>query len=432
MAPSVRSRRFGHLCWLLFFSGLLGTTNGQEASGSGPCPDGYVLFENVCYRAYKEFKTFAQAVQWCEADGGTLAMPKDRSVDMFFTGLIIDLSPMTDAWIGLRNEGGTWTWMDEAGTTVSECGFSAWDEANTAHTDGNCGYIKFTSWYKWADSSCNTLKSGLICQIGQHESNCGSTDSCTDHPEGVTSGDTCYYVNTGSMQTYVGATDACDAAGASVAMPKNAGITFLLMGLVIKTSPSRSMDHWIGIDDMSEEGQEIYQDGLLIERCSYSNWLGGGSSDNEINKDCVVLKGSAWMDWSYLDCTRSVMYICQLGPGDNEGCILPTTIPPTTTALPTTTVPTTTVADPTTPAAVPSTHPRLDTTTSTVPQAPTTSQEDQTTTLPGDGQQGKQESGVDQGALAGGVAAGVVVAGVGIGIGVAAYKFKWLAKVSPK
>ncbi|XP_066284145.1 macrophage mannose receptor 1-like [Branchiostoma lanceolatum] len=431
MAPGVPSRRFTRLCWLLVLSGLLGTTTGQESSGSGPCPEGYVLFENICYKAYKEFKTFSQALQRCEDEGGTLAMPKHQSVDAFFTGLIINLSPMTDAWIGLRNEGGTWTWLD--GSTVSECGFSDWDESNTDHTVGHCGFIRFTSWYKWVDDPCDgTLRSGFICQIGEGDSNCETIDSCTDHPQGVSSGDTCYYIKDGTYKTYEGAVDVCDADDASLAMPKNAGITFLLMGIIIKTSPSRSTDHWVGIDDLLVEGQGAFPDGLLLESCSFTNWM-SGNSGNEIDKNCVVLKTSAWMDWSYIDCGRPTLYICQLGPGDNDGCILPTTIPPTTTAPPTTTV-TTTVADPTTPAPVTTPPPEttVGSTAATVPQAPTTTQEDQTTTLPEEGQQGKQEAGVDQGALAGGVAAGVVVAGVGVGVGVAAYKFKWLAKVSPK
>ncbi|XP_019645852.1 PREDICTED: macrophage mannose receptor 1-like [Branchiostoma belcheri] len=425
--------RFRLLVWLFVLFGSLGTITAQESSGLGSCPDGYVQFEGVCYRVYKEFRTYGQAMGICEDDGGTLAMPKTKSIDAFFTGLIIDMGPMTDAWIGLSNIAGTWTWLD--GNTVDGCGFSAFDDAITLNTAGHCGYIKFTSWYKWHEDSCDgVLKSGFICQIA---------DMCTDHPDGVSSGDTCYFANSDSYQTYAGARDGCTGAGALLAMPKNPGTTFMMMGIIIKYSASRSTDYWVGIDDLAEDGREEFADGLLLDRCSYTNWI-AGFSGNDAEKNCVAFKSSMWMEWSFMDCTRPANYICQLGPGDNDGCILrtfnvvhlfvPTTIPPTTTTPPTTTPATTTAPDPTTPTtAAPVTTPRPETTTvpsttSTFPRAPTI----RTTTAPDAGQQGKQASGVDQGALAGGVSAGVVVlAAVGIGVGVAAYKFKWLAKVSP-
>ncbi|KAI8511689.1 hypothetical protein Bbelb_107890 [Branchiostoma belcheri] len=362
-------RRFRHLVWLFVLFGSLEQTFGQESSGMisaqessglGSCPDGYVQFEGVCYRVYKEFRTYGQAMGICEDDGGTLAMPQTKSIDAFFTGLIIDMGPMTDAWIGLSNLAGTWTWLD--GNTVDGCGFSAFDDAITLNTAGHCGYVKFTSWYKWHEDSCDgvlksgficqiaitlntaghcgyvkftswykwhedscdgVLKSGFICQIGLADSGCTPTDMCTDHPDGVSSGDTCYFANSDSYQTYAGARDGCTGAGALLAMPKNPGTTFMMMGIIIKYSSSRSIDYWVGIDDLTEDGREEFADGLLLERCSYTNWI-AGFSGNDAEKNCVAFKSSMWMGWSFMDCTRPANYICQLGPGDNDGCILRT------------------------------------------------------------------------------------------------------------
>ncbi|XP_066291083.1 lithostathine-1-beta-like [Branchiostoma lanceolatum] len=124
-------------------------------------PDGYQKYRRICYKAFLSLKTFNDSALTCQADGDTLAMPRDAGIDAYLVSLI-NAAPGSDLfWFGLhdKRDEGQWEWMD--GTALGT-GYSRWayGEPSNLAGDQHCAmYLK-----QWVDFQCER-KFRFICQV---------------------------------------------------------------------------------------------------------------------------------------------------------------------------------------------------------------------------------------------------------------------------
>eukprot|EP00058_Branchiostoma_floridae_P024942 XP_002610432.1 hypothetical protein BRAFLDRAFT_85571 [Branchiostoma floridae] len=127
------------------------------------CPiAGYVSFNGVCYKDFAERKTYCDARQTCAADGGLLAMPKDKATNAF----IHDLGGATDQrWIGLTDADSDGKWAFADGQTLEASGYNNWEpgEPNNLSGGEDCAEVG-TKVHFWNDERCSRTK-GFICQL---------------------------------------------------------------------------------------------------------------------------------------------------------------------------------------------------------------------------------------------------------------------------
>ncbi|XP_078614409.1 uncharacterized protein LOC144883694 [Branchiostoma floridae x Branchiostoma japonicum] len=130
--------------------GPVGPPGAGPAEHAGPCPKGYTMWLETCYKIYKTEKTFNDAAAACREDGGTLAMPRDAQTNTFLFSLLSDtVLRWREVWIGLSrpDRGGQFKWAD--GSALA--GFNSWEEGHP-YGDGNC---VLALKYQWASASCS-------------------------------------------------------------------------------------------------------------------------------------------------------------------------------------------------------------------------------------------------------------------------------------
>ncbi|XP_078668020.1 alpha-N-acetylgalactosamine-specific lectin-like [Branchiostoma floridae x Branchiostoma belcheri] len=131
------------------------------------CPEGYIMWRGICYKAFNTSKTFSEAGAACRADGGTLAMPRDAETNAFLISLYMSVRDEFFFWIGLhdRCEEGRFEWVD--GSALGP--YSAWGQGqpsnNQVHSDcvAYSGYLSPCLKDKWYDAPCDA-QYYYICQ----------------------------------------------------------------------------------------------------------------------------------------------------------------------------------------------------------------------------------------------------------------------------
>ncbi|KAI8492064.1 hypothetical protein Bbelb_304370 [Branchiostoma belcheri] len=127
------------------------------------CPSGYQKYREVCYKPFNTFKTFRESANTCEADGGTLAMPRDADINAFLISLMNAVDKKGVFWFGLcdHEKEGTWEWID--GTALGT-GYSAWGEGqpNNRGVAEDCAHYLRDS-RRWNDDGCHH-RWFFICQ----------------------------------------------------------------------------------------------------------------------------------------------------------------------------------------------------------------------------------------------------------------------------
>ncbi|KAI8493661.1 Collectin-11 [Branchiostoma belcheri] len=118
------------------------------------CPSGYKLYcENpdMCYKISTDGKNYTDARSACQADGGRLAMPKDKATNDF----LAKAGYTNFVWIGLTDQAteGTWVWED--GTKLGT-GWNNWGLGAPTQNDNlsNCATLSATNWF---DSNCRAV-----------------------------------------------------------------------------------------------------------------------------------------------------------------------------------------------------------------------------------------------------------------------------------
>ncbi|CAH1244449.1 PKD1 [Branchiostoma lanceolatum] len=122
----------------------------------------YLAHTDRCYRAYDDGKTYDEALATCQADVGTLAMPRDDTTNDFLIALKNAANRDTWFYLGLDRRGGSWTYADGG-----ELSYTDWaDGQPSGRNSEECGDIfpgSDSRRDKWNDTPCST-NSGFICE----------------------------------------------------------------------------------------------------------------------------------------------------------------------------------------------------------------------------------------------------------------------------
>ncbi|XP_066274551.1 uncharacterized protein [Branchiostoma lanceolatum] len=134
------------------------------------CPEDYQPFQGICYKAYNTSATFQESLRVCGADGGTLAMPRDRKTNDFLITLKNSVDRESPFWFGLRDvlRENVWRWMD--GQELGD--FTDWGpgEPNDAFSGQgeDCAEYYPLKKNKWNDKACHYDRK-FICQVDNTE-----------------------------------------------------------------------------------------------------------------------------------------------------------------------------------------------------------------------------------------------------------------------
>ncbi|XP_019637229.1 PREDICTED: uncharacterized protein LOC109479680 [Branchiostoma belcheri] len=334
------------------------------------CPPEYELFHSVCYKAFGEQLTFAEAERLCEDNDALLAMPHDTETDQFLIGLKNSVNPNSLFWIGLsdRSEPGLFKWNDGTRLQPSSTRWSP-GEPSLIQSRENCVLYLSSSSNLWANRPCATQVASYICEVParcpfvqvsglagdcasrmgtyvltnmlsadrpvyQHLTN-GQFIYATDDPQlahpvgwyigpevGALHGCPAEYTHTHGRclriyreeATYSSAVATCAAASGFVMMPKNSELNEVLEAQVFDESES----YWVGLTDPGEGRHWIWTDGSVLgdghfhdwKYPSYidtSNFLGKG--ENYCAAAVIYHKKSVWVPTS---CDNKFRFICQI------------------------------------------------------------------------------------------------------------------------
>ncbi|XP_068591992.1 type-2 ice-structuring protein isoform X2 [Cebidichthys violaceus] len=131
---------------------LFSITQSQHL-GCRQCPDGWLTFGRSCFYLSTFRLSWDESQRNCTARGGALAVVTSQKVQNFLTA-----KRKMIYWIGLRQKGATWTWVD--GTVLRE---SYWAEVTS---EGDCGILSNGKQPEknWIKAPCE-FASYFICQL---------------------------------------------------------------------------------------------------------------------------------------------------------------------------------------------------------------------------------------------------------------------------
>ncbi|XP_051262126.1 C-type lectin domain family 4 member E isoform X1 [Dicentrarchus labrax] len=131
---------------------LLPKSRGQYRS-CHKCADGWLTFGQSCFFLSTTRLSWDESQKNCSARGGSLAVISSPRVQRFLTK-----EGKFSYWIGLRQSGDTWTWVND--DSLQE---SYWTEGTSA---GNCGMLKSNNppEKNWLTAQCHAY-TYYICQM---------------------------------------------------------------------------------------------------------------------------------------------------------------------------------------------------------------------------------------------------------------------------
>ncbi|XP_078585261.1 aggrecan core protein-like [Branchiostoma floridae x Branchiostoma japonicum] len=122
------------------------------------------------------------------------------------------------------------------------------------------------------------------------------------------------YKDFAEEKTYEEARQTCARDGGLLAMPKDDAINTFIHDL------SGGAIRWIGLNDINNEGQFVFEDGQTLEEASYSNWKRGEPNDlGRRGEDCAQIYTSEHA-WNDAPCDRTWGFICQIGTEVGRAC----------------------------------------------------------------------------------------------------------------
>ncbi|XP_078695229.1 C-type lectin lectoxin-Lio3-like [Branchiostoma floridae x Branchiostoma belcheri] len=139
------------------------TTQSLTPFSSQGCPTGYIAHDGAFYKVYNQSKTYDQAREQCAADGGLLAMPKNKQLDAFLFRLKNALVGPGYGyfWFGLSDEHreGEWRWADGTLHNIT----ADWGNWGPNQPEGCAHY------YGWISEGWNSMRcdfsNKFICQL---------------------------------------------------------------------------------------------------------------------------------------------------------------------------------------------------------------------------------------------------------------------------
>ena len=126
------------------------------------CPEGYKMYDNACYKYFKEQKTWEEAAKFCHKQQASLVSIKNAEEDRFVRLTIAPtgMSSREKCWVGLsdRLNPGLMSFVD--GTSAH---YVNWEAQQPYITDKTkCVMIDIDS-MGWMMNGCND-KLGFICK----------------------------------------------------------------------------------------------------------------------------------------------------------------------------------------------------------------------------------------------------------------------------
>ncbi|XP_066274817.1 macrophage mannose receptor 1-like [Branchiostoma lanceolatum] len=262
----------------------------------GRCPSGYNPHLGSCFKAYDEHKTYNEAKQVCEDDGGRLAMPTDSDVDNFLVEL---RNPWGDYWIGLNDlaTDDEWMWLD--GTPHDpNADYNRWKSGEPNLPGAGCAYYEEDAAAKWADKSCSE-QAWFFCQL---------TTGC---PSGYTRHEGACFQAFHESKPYIEGRQVCADDGGLLAMPKNKIVDHVLLDLI-----DSSHHYYFGLNDLATEGTWMWEDGTPFDFASgYTRWWEGFPKISYDSYDCAFYHYGAHSDWANNIGCHGARFICQLSLG---------------------------------------------------------------------------------------------------------------------
>ncbi len=123
-------------------------------------------YTETTYKVYNSGKTWEQAEQWCENEGGHLATITS-STEQVNIETVLSKSNGVQCWLGAKRINGTWTWV-----TGESFSYTHWDTNQPDNYDGNETYLgtydtsNYLFCYKWNDfPNTHTKVGGFVCEI---------------------------------------------------------------------------------------------------------------------------------------------------------------------------------------------------------------------------------------------------------------------------
>ncbi|XP_066279344.1 macrophage mannose receptor 1-like [Branchiostoma lanceolatum] len=292
--------------FLLYVAAVIAWSKSTQGVATG-CPDGYsyLAHTHMCYRAYARKNTYVQATTICQADGGTLAMPRDGTTNDFLIALKNTANPSTRFYFGLDRRDGSWNYVDGGELSYTDWGAG---EPNNEGGDEHCAdYLPAAHGVankkdKWNDAPCSKF-AGFICETGPI--------GCPDGYSYLAHTRMCYRAYD-RENTYVQATTICQADGGTLAMPRDGTTNDFLIALKNTANPSTRF--YFGLD--RRDGSWNYVDGGEL---SYTDWGVGEPNNEGGDEHCadylpathgVANKKDKWND---APCSKFAGFICETG-----------------------------------------------------------------------------------------------------------------------
>ncbi len=131
----------------------------------GRCPSGYDYYEpdNFCYKFNNACKTWTEARQVCQQEGGDLISLKEGNFNYFRNLVISKAGACNMVWVGTTDAAleGEWNWLN--GEKVSSALWQPGQPDNWASKE-NCGDLAKLTDYRMNDEDCS-FKAHSLCQI---------------------------------------------------------------------------------------------------------------------------------------------------------------------------------------------------------------------------------------------------------------------------
>lgn len=133
------------------------TGSGVGKRGPSNCPDGYKLYNNVCYKYFPGPVNWVQASEKCAEQFSSLASIENQGEE-FFIRTVLTSGGASDAWIGISdlNNAGIMSWLD--GTPNH---YMNWDYFQRTFPGKKCGVVSTN--FNWKYKPCNKAR-GFVCK----------------------------------------------------------------------------------------------------------------------------------------------------------------------------------------------------------------------------------------------------------------------------
>ncbi|RUS78707.1 hypothetical protein EGW08_013528 [Elysia chlorotica] len=306
-------------------------TTTAEPENLDSCPVGWIFspHSGTCIKIFSEMKTWGDARATCLANGADLVKIVDDNMNKFIWDQV-SLASYKLHWIGLhdQNNEGSFHWLDEREkTTYLNWGYGQPNNVGVVGQD--C--VDISDYFgdgKWNDREC-TAKQRFICEKNLQRSATETTViastkdiktvvTTTAEPENL---DLCpsgwtYSPHSGTCikvypqrETWEDARAACKADGADLVKIVDNGMNKFIWD---QASASGSIEHWIGLHDLNNEGTFHWLDEK--EKATFLNWGTNQPNDLESGQDCVEISANYGVGkWNDYDCSLSFSFICEKG-----------------------------------------------------------------------------------------------------------------------